>query len=109
MRLCFSALADLLCLRVEEPLEALEPYWEELDTFALLGTPVGTKGTSMDRSIPDKIRRARRIIVDFYRSWIQEGSSKIESLARAKRAAIERGSPLSTWSAFQLWDVPRRP
>ena len=53
-----------ISLRIEEPLEALQPYWEELDTLTLLGTPVGTKGTSMDRSIPDKIRQARRIIDD---------------------------------------------
>ncbi len=51
-----------ISLRVEDPVDRLEPYWETLDIVTILGTYMGVKGASMDASVPDKIRRARAII-----------------------------------------------
>lgn len=51
-----------ISLRIDEPVELLDHYWRELDLVTIIGTPVGVKGASMDSSIPDKIRNARRRI-----------------------------------------------
>lgn len=48
-----------ISLRVEDPVDLLDPYWEELDIVTILGTYMGVKGTSMHASTPDKIRQAR--------------------------------------------------
>ncbi len=50
-------------LLLDEPLDLLEPYWEQLDVLTIVGTAMGIKGASMDASAPLKIRRAREIIV----------------------------------------------
>lgn len=49
-------------LRINEPIEVLEPYWNDLDVVCVMGTELGIKGASMDAGIPDKIRRTREII-----------------------------------------------
>ena len=49
-------------LKIDEPLEALEPYWEQLDTLCIIGTAIGIKGAGLDDSVPGKIRQARKII-----------------------------------------------
>jgi ribulose-phosphate 3-epimerase len=49
-------------LQLHEPLDLLEPYWNDLDTVTIVGTPMGTKGTSMDPGVPEKIEQARRQI-----------------------------------------------
>jgi ribulose-phosphate 3-epimerase len=46
-------------LLVTEPVSLLEPLWSSIDQVTIVGTPMGTKGTSMDASIFDKIRDAR--------------------------------------------------
>jgi len=51
-----------ISLLVTEPVSLLEPYWNRIDQVTLVGTPMGTKGTSMDASIFDKIREARAAI-----------------------------------------------
>lgn len=51
-----------VALRVEDSLDLLTPYWENLDTVTVIGTALGIKGASMDASVPDKIRQARQII-----------------------------------------------
>jgi len=51
-----------ISLRIDDPVELLDHYWRELDLVTIIGTPVGVKGASMDSSIPDKIRNARRRI-----------------------------------------------
>jgi ribulose-phosphate 3-epimerase len=51
-----------VALRIEEPIDVLEPYWDALDTVTIIGTALGIKGASMDASVPDKIRRARQIV-----------------------------------------------
>ena len=39
-------------LLVTEPISRLDPYWGSIDQVTIVGTPMGTKGTSMDPSIP---------------------------------------------------------
>jgi ribulose-phosphate 3-epimerase len=49
-------------LLLSEPVDLLDPYWQDLDMVTIVGTAMGIKGASMDPSVPDKIRHARRII-----------------------------------------------
>jgi ribulose-phosphate 3-epimerase len=49
-------------LRIEEPLDLLEPYWDQLDVLTIVGTAIGIKGAALDDSVPGKIRQARSII-----------------------------------------------
>src|SRR5207302_5138216 len=49
-------------LLLNESLELLEPYWNDLDILTIVGTEMGIKGASMDASVPGKIRQARDII-----------------------------------------------
>lgn len=49
-------------LKIDEPLEALEPYWDQLDTLCIIGTAIGIKGAGLDDGVPGKIRQARSII-----------------------------------------------
>ncbi len=46
-------------LRVEDPVDLLDSYWETLDVVTILGTYMGVKGTLMHEGTPDKIRQAR--------------------------------------------------
>ena len=48
-----------LSLLLEEEIELLDPYWEQLDILTLLQTPAGIKGADMDERAPERIRRAR--------------------------------------------------
>jgi ribulose-phosphate 3-epimerase len=71
---CFDSLSDpadaikrvknlgkpvAISLLVTEPVSLLEPYWSSIDQVTIVGTPMGTKGTSMEPSIFAKIREAR--------------------------------------------------
>lgn len=49
-------------LLITEDLDLLEPHWAQLDVLTIVGTAMGIKGASMDAGVPDKIRRARRLI-----------------------------------------------
>jgi ribulose-phosphate 3-epimerase len=49
-------------LLLTEPLDLLEPYWNDLDMVTIVGTAMGIKGASMDPGVPNKIRQAREII-----------------------------------------------
>jgi ribulose-phosphate 3-epimerase len=51
-----------ISLRIEERIERLEPYWDQLDTLTIIGTAIGIKGAGLDGSVPGKIRQARSII-----------------------------------------------
>ena len=53
-----------ISLRIEDSLELLAPYWADLDTLTIIGTALGIKGATMDESVPDKIRQARKIITE---------------------------------------------
>src|SRR5690349_8394583 len=49
-------------LLITEPIEVLEPYWNDLDVLCIVGTAMGIKGASMDAGVPPKIRQARNLI-----------------------------------------------
>ena len=49
-------------LLLSEPVELLEPYWDDLDIVTIVGTAMGIKGASMDPRVPAKIRRLRENI-----------------------------------------------
>lgn len=51
-----------ISLRIEDPIDLLTPYWDDLDTLTIIGTTIGIKGASLDESVPHKIRQARTII-----------------------------------------------
>jgi ribulose-phosphate 3-epimerase len=51
-------------LLITEPIELLDPYWNELDIVTIVGTAMGIKGASMDATVPGKIREARQIITE---------------------------------------------
>ncbi len=51
-----------ISLQIDEPLTLLDPYWQYLDLVTLIGTTIGTKGTSMDPQAEQRIRQAREII-----------------------------------------------
>ncbi len=70
---CFDSLADPgtaikqvkdlgkfvgISLLVTEPVGLLRPYWHIIDQVTIVGTPMGTKGTSMEPTIFDKIQDA---------------------------------------------------
>jgi len=49
-------------LLITEPIDVLEPHWNDLDVLCVVGTAMGIKGASMDAGVPGKIKRAREII-----------------------------------------------
>ncbi len=51
-------------LLVTEPVELLEPHWDDLDIVTVVGTAMGIKGASMDPDVPGKIRRAKEIVAE---------------------------------------------
>jgi ribulose-phosphate 3-epimerase len=53
-----------ISLLVTEPVSLIEPYWTQIDQLTIVGTPMGTKGTSMDASIPSKIHEARKAMAE---------------------------------------------
>ena len=74
---CFDSLADpaaaikkvkdlgkfvAISLLVTEPVSVLDPYWNLIDQVTIVGTPMGTKGTTMQPEIFEKIRAARAAI-----------------------------------------------
>lgn len=48
-----------ISLLVTEPVGLLRPYWNTIDQVTIVGTPMGTKGTSMEPTIFEKIADAR--------------------------------------------------
>jgi ribulose-phosphate 3-epimerase len=48
-----------ISLLVTEPVSVLRPYWNTIDQVTLVGTPMGTKGTSMEPSMFEKIAEAK--------------------------------------------------
>ncbi len=51
-----------ISLLIGEGIDVIEPYWNQLDVLCIVGTAMGIKGASMDAGVPDKIRRARKLI-----------------------------------------------
>jgi CHAT domain-containing protein len=48
---------------------------------------------------------ASELVAGFYKSWIQGRETRVRALAESKRRAIRADVPISTWSAYILWDV----
>jgi ribulose-phosphate 3-epimerase len=59
-----AGMAAGISLLISESLEALAPFWDQLDVVTLVGTAMGIKGASMDPSIPDKVRQARQLLAE---------------------------------------------
>ncbi len=53
-----------ISLTLDQPLDELDPFWEDLSIICILGTRVGIKGAEMDPSVPGKIRTAKQIIAE---------------------------------------------
>ncbi|MCC6795474.1 MAG: ribulose-phosphate 3-epimerase [Candidatus Hydrogenedentes bacterium] len=53
-----------ISLTLDQPLELLDPFWEDLSIICILGTRVGIKGAGMDPIVPEKIRAARKTIAE---------------------------------------------
>ena len=49
-------------LRVETPVETVDPLLEDLDFLTLLGTRIGVKGQGLDPSAPARLQQAGRLI-----------------------------------------------
>jgi len=107
---CFNSLDDVaagidnirqrdkkvgISLRLDEPIELLEPYWQEIDLVTVIGTEVGIKGASLDPLVPKKIRDARR------RIKAVGSSTEIEA-----DGGIRRHTVPSLISAGADWIVP---
>src|ERR1041385_7441754 len=51
-----------ISLLITEPIAVIGPYWDKIILVTIVGTAMGIKGASMDASVPNKVRDARRII-----------------------------------------------
>ena len=52
-----------ISLKLEEPIDTLEPYWNDLSMVCVVGTDIGIKGVQgVDPRAPQKIRQARKTI-----------------------------------------------
>jgi ribulose-phosphate 3-epimerase len=82
-------------LLVTEPVGLLRPYWHTIDQVTIVGTPIGTEGTSMAPTIFDKIREAR--------AEIDKYSAKVEIQVDG---GIRRNTVLQIARAGADWIVP---
>src|SRR5438045_9214113 len=49
-----------ISLKLAQPVDLLEPYWNDLSMVCIVGTEIGIKGVmDLDRRCPQKIRQAR--------------------------------------------------
>lgn len=78
-------------LLIGEPVEAAEPYLEQLDVLTLIGTTMGIKGASMHESLPEKIRRARELIAELRAPALIEadGGIRRESVPLMAEAGVD--------------------
>jgi ribulose-phosphate 3-epimerase len=53
-----------ISLTLDQPLDMLAPFWDDLSIVCILGTRVGIKGADMDASVPGKIRAAKATIAE---------------------------------------------
>ncbi|MBI1758169.1 MAG: ribulose-phosphate 3-epimerase [Actinobacteria bacterium] len=52
-----------VAVRLDTNPEAAMPYLDDIEAVAMIGTPLGTKGSSMDPGAPDRIRALRNVLV----------------------------------------------
>lgn len=50
-----------LALRLDTPVDTVEAHLDDVDFVVLIGTPLGTKGTTMDPAAPDRVRQLRAL------------------------------------------------
>ena len=88
-------------LLVTEPVGLLRPYWHTIDQVTIVGTPMGTKGTSMEPTIFDKIREARAEI-DKYSAKVEiqvDGGIRrntVPEIAKG-RSGLDRPGLVDVW------------
>jgi len=51
-----------ISLRLDDSLELLDPYWDQISLVTVVGTEIGIKGVDMDPSVPARIARCRQIV-----------------------------------------------
>ena len=51
-----------ISLRLDDSLDLLDPYWDQISLVTIVGTDIGIKGADMDASVPARIARCRQII-----------------------------------------------
>jgi CHAT domain-containing protein len=96
--------ADLLVLSACGSNDGTRSPVEGITGLSRAGLVAGAKSV-LSTLWPVDDAAARDLMVDFYRRWIQGGQTRIHSLSGAKRAAIEKGLPIETWSAYTLFDA----
>ena len=90
-------------LMVTEPVGLLRPYWHTIDQVTIMGTPMGTKGTSMEPTVFDKVREAR--------AQIDKYSAKVEIQVDGgiRRSTVPQIARAGTTGSSRAADVWRRP
>ena len=90
-----------ISLLVTEPVGLLDPYWTAIDQVTIVGTPMGTKGTSMQPSIFTKIREAREAIAKHSaRVEIElDGGIRRNTVPQINEAGLIGSSPAHSCSA----------
>ena len=89
-----------LALRLDTPVAMAAAHLDEADFVVLIGTSLGTKGTSMDAAAPDRIRHLRALACRAGRDQlpvIADGgirNSTVPALAAAGADAVVAGSLL---------------
>ncbi|MEZ4669972.1 MAG: ribulose-phosphate 3-epimerase [Anaerolineae bacterium] len=101
-----------ISLRIEDPLEVLDPYWNKLDVLTIVGTDIGIKGAGMDESVPPKIRQARQLISEHGLPTEIEADGGIRRetvplIAEAGADLIVPGSLMFNWGPQALTDLIR--
>lgn len=51
-----------ISLPVNEAVERLEPYLDQLDTATIMATAMGIKGVEMNSDVPDRVRSVRQLV-----------------------------------------------
>jgi ribulose-phosphate 3-epimerase len=89
-----------LALRLDTPVEAIAAHTDHLDLVVLIGTPLGTQGTTMHPATPDRIRAVRAILASHGRAAtpvIADGGIRadtVPALVAAGADAVVAGSLL---------------
>jgi ribulose-phosphate 3-epimerase len=89
-----------LAVRLGTPVGATASYLNDADVFVVIGTPLGTKGTTMDPTVPGRIRAIRDLAARAGQAEmpvIADGgirSDSVATLAAAGADAVVAGSLL---------------
>jgi len=89
-----------LALRLDTPINTAGTHLQDADFVVVIGTPLGTKGTTMDPTVPDRIRTIRKLAAHTGRAQmpvIADGGIRcdtVTALAAAGADAVVAGSLL---------------